>query len=46
MQRSYEAPELSVILLQTSDVMTNSLTNGGDDGEASLSFSLRDEFLA
>ena len=46
MQKSYKSPELSVILLKTEDIMSESLTYGGENGNASVSFSFQDEFLS
>ena len=42
MQESYKSPKLSVILLETEDIMSTSLTNGGEDGDAGATFSLGD----
>ena len=40
MKKLYNTPELFVVTVMTKDVITVSLTNGGENGEAALEFSL------
>ena len=42
MQKSYKSPKLSVILLETEDIMSTSLTDGGEGGDGLTKFSFND----